>query len=89
MRSTAFVVQLNCMAYHHTVRRYIAKIQKGQEVNLQADYKSRVVFSQEQEVLFCDYLIRGSQMGFGLGSVECQKLAFELGSKNNLNMPAS
>lgn len=78
--------KLHKMSYH-TLRRYIVKIKKGKEVILGPDNKSRSIFNDNQEAQLCDYLIRCSQMGFGLSSVECRKFAFELGLKNNLDMP--
>lgn len=70
-----------------TFRRYVMKIKEGQETKLEADFKQRQVFTEQQEKELCEYLVRSSQMGFGLSSVECRKLAFELGLKNDIKMP--
>jgi len=70
-----------------TFRRYLMKIKEGQETKLEAEFKQRQVFTEQQEKELCEYLVRSSQMGFGLSSVECRKLAFELGLKNDIKMP--
>jgi len=60
---------------------------KGQEIKLEADFKQCQVFTEQQEKELCEYLIRSTQKGFGLSSVDCRKLAFELGSKNDIKIP--
>lgn len=70
-----------------TFRRYVTNIKNGRETKLKADFQQRQIFSAQQEKELGAYFIRCSQMGLGVSSVECRKLAFELGLKNNIKIP--
>ena len=53
------------------------------------DYSCRKNFNQEEEKSIEDYLVKCSQMNYGLTKVNVQIMIYELAIKNNKNIPVS
>ena len=47
------------------------------------------IFNEEEEKFIEDYLVKCSQMNYGLTKVKFQRMVYELAIKNNKNIPES
>ena len=47
------------------------------------NYSCRKIFNQEEEKFIEDYLVKHSQMNYGLTKFNVQKMVYELAIKNN------
>ncbi|KAJ8706846.1 hypothetical protein PYW07_012924 [Mythimna separata] len=75
-----------------TLQRYVQKKKKCSEheaghIRLTPNYANRVVFSVDQEKALQEYLVNCSRMCYGLDTIECRKLAYEMAVYYNLNIP--
>ncbi|RUS74915.1 hypothetical protein EGW08_017331 [Elysia chlorotica] len=73
---------------HRKVTQYLNSDTPDQE-RFDTDYKKALVFTHEQETLIANYLMRSSQMFFGLSTQEARRLAYETATINKLHMPES
>ena len=53
------------------------------------NYICRKIFNQEEEKSIEDYVVKYSQMNYGLIKVNVQRMVYELAIKNNKNIPDS
>lgn len=51
------------------------------------NYAVNKIFSTEQENILARYMVKCSQMFYGLPLIECRKLAYELATTNHLKIP--
>ena len=65
------------------------KTKAEQEITAVGYYGNRKIFNDQAEAELCDYLKKSARMYFGLTPVEVRNLAFQIASKNNINMPHS
>lgn len=72
-----------------TLCRYVKKTKAEQEITTVGYYGNRKIFNDQAEAELCDYLKNSARMYFGLTPVEVRNLAFQIASKNNINMPHS
>ena len=72
-----------------TLCRYVKKTKAEQEITTVGYYGNRKIFNDQAEAEICDYLKNSARMYFGLTPVEVRNLAFQIASKNNINMPHS
>lgn len=73
-----------------TLARYVQKERNkapGEVVRMSPHYDVNKVFSNEQELELCDYIITCTKMFYGLPFSECRKIAYELAAVNQLKMP--
>lgn len=75
-----------------TLQRYVQKkkkcpAQEAENLRLTPNYANRAVFSVDQENALQEYLINCSRMCYGLDTVECRKLAYEMAVYYKLNIP--
>lgn len=70
---------------HCTLSRYVVKQKSGSITKYHPDYKSyNRIFNDEQEKALEKFLIKSSKMFYGITTVECRKLAYEMAVKNNI-----
>lgn len=72
-----------------TLRRYYHKQKDsdGSAIRLTPNYEVRRIFSVEEEQSLVDYIIKCSQMFYGLTRQEVQQLAYEMALTNAINIP--
>lgn len=75
-----------------TLHRYVKKKKECSEqeagrIRLTPNYANRTVFNAVQENALQEYLITCSQMFYGLDTIECRKLAYEMAFYYKLNIP--
>ncbi|GBP43106.1 hypothetical protein EVAR_96368_1 [Eumeta japonica] len=74
-----------------TLQRYVQKTKKCSEderhMRLTPNHANRVVFSVDQEKALVEYLVNCSRMCYGLDTIECRKLAYEMAVYYNLKIP--
>lgn len=66
----------------NTLRRYVRKVQSGQETRFSTSYLSSQVFSPEEEEEIAKYLDLMARMNHGLTIQLIDKLAYDLAVKN-------
>lgn len=71
----------------NTLRRYTRKILKGNSTDFTSNYKSRQIFSDEEEKELSHYLGIMARMNHGLTTNLVDKLAYDLAVKNNKEYP--
>ncbi|KAK9681254.1 hypothetical protein QE152_g38456 [Popillia japonica] len=64
--------------------RYVKKQKEsaGVSIRMTPNYAVNKVFTNEQEKALTEYIITSSQMFYGLSSIDCRKLAYELAVTN-------
>ncbi|XP_044764429.1 uncharacterized protein LOC123320994 [Coccinella septempunctata] len=76
---------------HQTLARYVKKTQdtKGnkEELSYRPHYDTRRVFSDEQENILKDFIIKCSQMCYGRSTKDVRQLAYELAVHNKIHIP--
>jgi len=71
-----------------TLSRYVKKVEISEEnLHMIGFWGNRRVFSLQQELILCDYLIRSCKMYYGLTAVEMRKLAYQLAVRNKNDIP--
>ncbi|KAJ4436439.1 hypothetical protein ANN_19072 [Periplaneta americana] len=78
---------------YQTLYRYVKKKKEqsneNRPVRMCPKYNSRQVLSSDLEKDLVDYLLTCSAMCYGLTSMDCRKLSYELAVRNQLNYPES
>lgn len=75
---------------HQTLARYVKKSQQnlnGTELSFKPYFNTRRIFSDEQEEMLKEYVLKCSQMCYGKSTKDVRQLAYELGLQNKINMP--
>lgn len=74
-----------------TLTTYIAKyrLNPRDTHNLQSNYKIRQIFSDEEETMLKDYIIKSSKLNYILSRKGVCKLAYDFAVANNNNVPHS
>lgn len=67
--------------------RHVKKAQLERTVDLVGYWGNRRVFTDAEETLLSEYLIKACQMYFGMNPVEVRNLTFQLAMKYNKEMP--
>lgn len=73
-----------------TLYRYYKKATKfpsTQTIRLTPNYASKKVFSDAQEEKLVDYIIKCSQMFYGLTTADVRRLAYEMAKRNDVQVP--
>jgi len=71
------------------LHRYIKKYESHPDTTLEPNYKHSLVFTREQELSLCQYLIKCSKMFHGLTASQTRELAYEMAVRNNQDIPSS
>jgi len=77
-------------AERRTLRRYVKKYvtaESKDEVKFVPKYHARRVFSDDEEIMLADYLIKATNHNYGLSPVMCRRLAYEFAYANNKQLP--
>ena len=88
-------IQSVCEMYNikfSTLRRYVQKARDAGNTGLTSyapNYRCRQVFTDVEERLLQDYLIKASKIQFGLTRKQVRKLAFDFAVKNGKEFPES
>ena len=72
-----------------TLRNNILKESNGSNSTLEPNYRHAMIFSNEQERLFSEYLETCSRMFHGLTQTSARKLAYEMAYTNGIKYPSS
>lgn len=75
-----------------TLRRYVEIARKSEDRNAMSyspNYACRQVFTEEEETLLQEYLIKASKIQYGLTRMQVRKLAYEFALRNNKTFPPS
>lgn len=74
-----------------TLSRYVSKFRSNPEDkdSLTSDYQKRKIFSNEEETLLKDYLLKASKLHYGLTRKNVCQLAYEFAAANNKEVPQS
>lgn len=60
---------------------------ENKEIRMRPFYECRQILTKEQEDILADYLGKCSKMNYGLTTVACRRLAYEMAQKNNIKIP--
>ncbi|KAK9685512.1 CENP-B N-terminal DNA-binding domain [Popillia japonica] len=72
---------------HVSLSRYKKKREEAGENSVAMGYRAwNKVFTDEHEKIMADYIIRASQIYYGLSPKEIKRLAYDLAKKYNLNI---
>lgn len=74
---------------HFIICRYVTKKKANEDAPIRytPNYEVNKIFTTEQEQVLADYIIKSSQMFYGLPLVECRKLAYEMAITNGIKIP--
>ena len=72
-----------------TLQRNVKKLGNDPQIRLVPNYGHARVFSDQMEVILVQYLIKCSNMYFGLTPKDTRRLAFYYAVKNNCKIPES
>lgn len=76
-----------------TLQRYYKKLSNSlaqdptSSISLTPNYAVRKIFTSTQEKAIADYIIKCSQMFYGLTTIDSRKLAYEMAMLNNIQVP--
>lgn len=80
---------MSLISYRNLNFRYVKKQKQNPDTSIRytPNYEINKVFTSEQENTLAKYIIKCSQMFYGLPIIDCRKLAYELAIANNLKIP--
>ena len=70
-----------------TLSRYVSVYKQDETAILEANFKKAQIFSDEQEQTFVDYLIKTSDMFYGLTITGTRQLAYMVAKTNHIDIP--
>ena len=70
-----------------TLSRYVSVYKQDETAILEANFKKAQIFSDEQEQTFVDYLIKTSDMFYGLIITGTRQLSYMLAKTNHMHIP--
>lgn len=71
------------------VFRYVKKTRAGENTDYKANYSHKKVFSESEELMLSEYLLKTSGMFYGLTTLQFRRLACEFAIKNGIKVPPS
>ena len=83
---------------YKTLSRYRKKFfdeEEKEKIHFQQHYcgvgytRNRQVFTDAQEIMIVEYLLKASDIYFGLSSKECRKIAYRFAKANRIKIPES
>ena len=83
LRSTAIKYGVDKM----TLLRYCRKYKENNKVSFKPNYSSAQVFSNEEENLLMDYLLKSASLYYGLTPITTRKFAYLFAKENNKKIP--
>ena len=74
-----------------TLRRYVEKFRKSAEdpISYAPNYSCRQVFTTDEEVALKDYLVKASEIQYGLTRLQVRELAYEFAFRNKKTFPTT
>ena len=70
-----------------TLSRYVSVYKQDETAILETNFKKAQIFSDEQEQTFVDYLIKTSDMFYGLTITGTRQLAYMVAKTNHIDIP--
>ncbi|RVE52221.1 hypothetical protein evm_003140 [Chilo suppressalis] len=84
IREAAKIIEV---PYTTLYRYYMKTLKNERNIKFTPNYENRKIFTSSQEDMLVEYIVKCSQMFYGLTPVEVRQLAYEMAQTNNITVP--